>query len=270
MNYLLAKVKRKQNLFRLLSTDDDIYSLPETLDNGVVYNPETLLEEEEWYKYENFSTSVYTMAFLADNFDSVNFNQISDADTKKISFICSVQDELYFFQNISTNMLIRKKWFSLDELSIEVDKPIITINKEADAIYDKATDILYFRKLSAANAIFRGMDLLYREATEAETQTFLESDFLEMRNGFDAEAVKIPNRKRIAMVMDTLSRYDATQKANIFEYIQEYCNVPFTADKFEIETEDELKLVLYGIEQRFYTTLLGNEKRIANSIITLS
>jgi hypothetical protein len=109
MNYLLAKVKRKQNLFRLLSTDDDIYSLPETLDNSVAYSPETLLEEEEWYKYENFSASAYSIGFLTDDFDSVNFSQITDADTKKIAFISSVQDDHYFFQNISSNMLIRKK-----------------------------------------------------------------------------------------------------------------------------------------------------------------
>jgi hypothetical protein len=270
MNYLLAKVKRKQNLFRLLSTDDEIYSLPETLDNSVAYSPETLLEEEEWYKYENFSASAYSMGFLTDDFDSVNFNQITDADTKKIAVICSVQDDHYFFQNISSNMLIRKKWFSLDELSIEVDKPIITINKEPDAIYDKAEDVVYFKKLSAANAIFKGMDVLYREATDAETQEFLESDFLDLRNGFDANAVKIPNRKRIAMVMDTLNAFDDAQRADIFTYIQGYCDVPFTADKFEIETEEALKLVLYGIEQRFYTTPLGNEKRIANSIIPLN
>jgi hypothetical protein len=114
------------------------------------------------------------------------------------------------------------------------------------------------------------MDVLYREATDAETQEFLESNFLDLRNGFDANAVKIPNRKRIAMVMDTLNAFDDAQRANIFTYIQGYCDVPFTADKFEIETEEALKLVLYGIEQRFYTTPLGNEKRIANSIIPLN
>lgn len=269
MNYLLAKVKRKQNLFRLLSTDEDIFGLPETLGTSVDYSPSTLLEDEEWYQYEDFSASPFTIDFLTDDFDSVNFNQISSGDTNKISYICAVQDDHYFFQNISSNMLIRKKWFSLDELSIEVDRPIITINKEPDAIYNKIDDCLYFKKLSVANAIFKGMDQLYRSATDAETQTFLTSDFLEMKNGFDANAVKIPNRKRIALVMDTLSRYDAAQKADIFSYIQDYCNVPFNADKFEIETEDELKLVLYGIEQRFYTTRQGNEKRIANSIITL-
>ena len=33
---------------------------------------------------------------------------------------------------------------------------------------------------------------------------------------------------------------------------------------------NELKMLLYGIEQRFYTTPVGGEKRLANSVITLN
>ncbi|EFA5442641.1 ATP F0F1 synthase synthase, partial [Escherichia coli] len=35
---------------------------------------------------------------------------------------------------------------------------------------------------------------------------------------------------------------------------------------FEISCDEELKLLLYGIEERYYTTRFGNEKRLANSI----
>lgn len=270
MNYLLAKVKRKQNLFKVLSTDDDIYNLPNDLDNGIDYNPATLLEEEEWYRLESFSNSGYASDFLTNDFDSVNHNQIIEADKVKISYLCAVQGDNYFFQIINSGQLIKKKWFSLDELSLEADKPIITINKNADALYDKVNDVLYFKKLSAANAIFNGMDQLYREATDAETQTFLASDFLRMTNGYDALAVKVPNRKRIAMVMNTLNAFTPQAKTDILAYIQTYIQVPYVNNAFEIETEEHLKLVLYGIEQRFYTTQQGGEKRIANSIIALA
>ena len=40
--------------------------------------------------------------------------------------------------------------------------------------------------------------------------------------------------------------------------------------KFEISSEQNLKMLLYGIEQRFYTTLIGDEKRLANSVISLT
>lgn len=40
-------------------------------------------------------------------------------------------------------------------------------------------------------------------------------------------------------------------------------------DSFKISNEKELKLLLYGIEQRFYTTPDGRERRIANSVIVM-
>lgn len=270
MNYLLAKVKRKHQLFRVLATDNEVYELPDTLDKSIAYDPQTLLEDEEWYKLADFSRSAYAFDFISDDFDSVNYNQISNDDTTKIAYLCTVQGVNYFFQVISSSMLIRKKWFSLDELSIETDKPIITINKEADAIYNKTNDILYFRKLSTANLVFKGIDQLYREATDSETETFLNNDFIKLKEGFNADSVKIPNRKRIAMVTDTLNRFTQQEKMDIFIYIQDYCAVPYQNDQFEIQSEDDLKLVLWGIEQRFYTTRLGGEKRIANSVIPIT
>lgn len=56
----------------------------------------------------------------------------------------------------------------------------------------------------------------------------------------------------------------------MYSYIHSYCEQKLTFDKenskFEINSGDELKYLLYGIEQRFYTTPLGHEKRLANSV----
>lgn len=38
---------------------------------------------------------------------------------------------------------------------------------------------------------------------------------------------------------------------------------------FSVGSEDDLKMVLYGIEQRFYTIPIGGEKRIANSVLAV-
>ena len=37
----------------------------------------------------------------------------------------------------------------------------------------------------------------------------------------------------------------------------------------DIGSEENLKQLMYGIEQRYYTTPIGNEKRLANSITTI-
>ncbi|WP_163400633.1 hypothetical protein [Flavobacterium fluviatile] len=237
--------------------------------NGVDYNPATLIENEELYQLKSFSNSEYILDFLRHELDTVNQDQISKADLKKLSFICTVQANLYFFQIINSSFFISKKWFSIEELTLETEKPIITINPFADAIYDKNSDILYFKKLPAAQKIFKGMDQLYKEATEGETQTFLDNDFLDVNVAFVAKNVTVPNRKRIALVNETLNNLSNDEKLAIYDYTNEYAQVTFQDGKFKIESDDDLKFVLWGIEQRFYTTNIGGEKRVANSIISI-
>lgn len=268
-NYIYGKVKRKQNMFRVIETETDVYDTTELVLNGVDYNPATLIAEEELYQIVGFSASNFMLDFLQNDLDSVNHDQITREDLKKLSFICTVQGDLYFFQIINSSFYVSKKWFSIDELTLETNKPIITINPFADAIYDKQNDVLYFKKLSAAQKIFKGMDQLYREATNEETQTFLESDFLDVDSGFVSTNVSVPNRKRIALVNETLSRFSNEEKQAIYDYTNQYGQVTYQDGKFKIENDDDLKFVLWGIEQRFYTTPIGGEKRVANSIISI-
>lgn len=267
-NYIFGKVKRKQNMFRVIETDTEIYDTAQLNLNGVDYNPATLIEDEELYQLTNFSTTEFILNFLQNNLDTVNHDQITKEDLKKLSFICTVQADLYFFQIINSSFYISKKWFSIDELTLETEKPIITINPFADAIYDRQTDTLYFKKLTAAQKIFKGMDQLYKVATEDETQAFLNSEFLDVNNGFHTNNVTVPNRKRIALVNETLSRFTDDEKQAIYDYTNQYGRVTYENGKFKIETDDDLKFVLWGIEQRFYTTPIGAEKRIANSIMS--
>ncbi|MCX2496146.1 hypothetical protein OQX63_21805 [Pedobacter sp. PF22-3] len=268
-NYIYGKVKRKQSVFRIIETETEVYKIAELNLNGVDYNPATLIENEELYQISNFSQSGYSFDFLNNDLDSVNHDQISKDDLKKLSFICTVQANLYFFQIINSSFYISKKWFSIEELSLETNKPIITINPFADAIYDKQTDILYFKKLPAAQKIFKGMDQLYKEATEAETDAFLQNEFLKVNDTFNVQKVTVPNRKRIALVNETLSHFSDDEKQAIYNYTNQYGQVSYEGGKFKIETDDDLKFVLWGIEQRFYTTPIGGEKRVANSVISI-
>ena len=268
-NYILGKVKRKQKMFRVLETETEVYNTDELILNGIDYNPSTLIENEETYQLTDFSQSGYCLDFLTNELNTVEHDQILKVDLKKLSFICTVQDNLYFFQIINSSFFISKKWFSVDELTLETEKPIITINPFADAIYNKLNDTLYFKKLTSAQKIFKGMDQLYKEATEAETQTFLENDFLEVSQDYGAILVTIPNRKRIALVNETLNKLSDNEKIAIYDYTNAYGQVTYENGKFKIENDDDLKFVLWGIEQRFYTTQIGGEKRVANSIISI-
>ncbi|HHF2578303.1 TPA: ATP F0F1 synthase synthase, partial [Haemophilus influenzae] len=150
---------------------------------------------------------------------------------------------------------------------------VFTINNIPDAVYFKDKDVLIFRNIATISSVFRGIDQLYREATNEDVDNFLSNNFINKDGSFSTENVSKPNRKRIAMVIDTLSKLDNDSKNKILNYINEYCgdNLNFNKEtqKFNISTDNELKILLYGIEQRFYTTPIGNEKRLANSIIKL-
>ncbi|MEH7127896.1 hypothetical protein V7103_06745, partial [Neobacillus drentensis] len=128
----------------------------------------------------------------------------------------------------------------------------------------------YFKNISAITSIFKGIIELYKEATQQETEDFLKSDFLKLEENYDALKVKTANRKRIALAMETLKEFTPRQKSTIYSYIKEYCSEKLSFDeddsKFKIKNEDELKHLLWGIEQRYYTTPVGKEKRVANSV----
>jgi hypothetical protein len=153
---------------------------------------------------------------------------------------------------------------------LHINKPIIVLNNYVDAVYKAAEDQLYFKDIVKVKSIFRGIEELYREATNAEVDGFLGQDFIGLVNGFSGISVKTANRKRIAQVIDTFNNFSASDRQSIFQYIHQYCaDVPLSGDIFQVGSEDHLKKILFGIEQRYYTTPLGSEKRLANSVIAI-
>lgn len=112
------------------------------------------------------------------------------------------------------------------------------------------------------------MDQLYREATEDETDKFLHNSFIALKHDFSLRQVKTANRKRIALASDTLSRLQEPEREQIFSYTKEYCpQLKYTDDAFEIKDEEDLKMLLYGIEQRFYKADKGEENAAASDDI---
>ncbi len=146
----------------------------------------------------------------------------------------------------------------------------IHLNDRPDAVYDRDVDRLYFQKLSSITGIFKGIDQLYRAATEQEVKDFLHSDYMVPVNNFCAADVTVPLRKRIAHVREILSELTEDEKQKLWGYIECYClDLKTDSEKFAVGSKEDLKLLLYGIEQRFYTTDVHNEKRLANSFMKI-
>lgn len=268
MNHLLAKVKGTENqFFKIISQDDAFFDMP-TWTNALDYTPNYKLEEDEWYRIIQFSTLGYSNSLLGETINSTNYNQLPESKYNDIVYFCSQQTTYLLFQKMVASQKLQKKWFQISNApQLENNKPIIILNPHVDAVYDASSDILYFKELAKLKVIFHGIDELYREATHQEVEKFLSQKFISLNDNYSATEVGSANRKRITTAIDTITQYSEQEQSDIFKYIHDYCSdIPTENNAFKISNEEQLKKVLYGIEQRYYTTQIGNEKRVANSI----
>ena len=277
MNIIYVKLRMREhsNKYRkMLSTEEIVYpSLSELVESSFDYAAGATLENGEWFKIVNASQQPYAIDLMAQNFDTLDFVSLLRADFPKIDFLFVKNENTVFFQNVNKSKLVSKKRIGSfgEAFKYENNSEEIIINEYPDAVYCGENDTLYFRKLETITGIFKGIVNLYREATDNETEQFLQSNFIILKNDYGTSNVKTANRKRIALALKTLSELNSEEKSNIFSYIGEYCPDLKTEDNaFSVSSEDELKMVLFGIEQRFYTTLIGGEKRIANSVISMN
>ena len=97
-------------------------------------------------------------------------------------------------------------------------------------------------------------------------------DIINLCQGFTADKVKTANRKRIKAAMDKYNNFSEIQKQKLPNYLRLY-NADLTFDdnsgKFTISSEVELTNLLNGINQRYYTTEIDGEKRLASAVIKL-
>lgn len=266
--------QRERNKYRkLVSTDEKIYDDITVIKNSCSqYAPGAVLEDGEWFYIENAKNQPYASGVLERDFESVDFDSLERKEFDKIDFLFVYSENNAFFQNISKARLIAKKSVVCfgENFEYKSNQQEIVINDLPDAIYVLSEDRLYFRRLESITSIFKGIDQLYREATDEEVNSFLHNDFISLQNGYGVSNVKTANRKRIALAKKTLDELSDADRRRIFAYIGEYCpDLKTDKDAFEIGTEDEMKMLLFGIEQRFYTTPVGGEKRLANSVIPL-
>lgn len=269
MDYLLARIRDRRNGIRLLISNKKVYECPETLSSAVPYAADDNLEDGEWFYLEEFSKKEYCPDFLKNPINGASYAAITDAELDLISFLCAPQEDGYvYFQRVTKPQLLRRKRIIFGEaVKYEESSREIIINSCADAIYRKSDDRLFFMKLSSITSIFSGIDEIFREATDTETNAFLGEDFIVLNEEFDSSSVKKPNRKRIALAKEALDAYDQDQKSAVLQSIRNYYpSIINDDDTFKIQTDEDLTFLLYGILQRYYTTADGREKRIASAV----
>jgi len=276
MNDIFAKVSSMtdRGIYKILSNVALFDPLELSDESRVSYTPTYKLDDDEWFAITEFSTRRFSLDIFEDEFVSIDYSQMQRNNFDKISFIFSVQDDDFYFQKIISRQTIRKA------KALEIGAPAriqeITnsffINNFPDAVYFKEKDVLVFKSLERISSIFKGIDTLYREATNEETDEFLGNSFIVLRDGYCGDKVKKANRKRIAMIIDKVNDMNEEEKEALLYYIAGYCeSLKFDKEKmqFEVSNEDDLKQLLNGISENYYTTAVSKEKRMANSTLTI-
>lgn len=275
MDQIYAKVKRLRAspLRRIVSNEKLFDSAPVNSNNRIPYSSETLLAEDEWFSVGEFSEKEFFPVFFREDFASSDISELEKAQFENISYLISVQDGDYFFQRVVPSSMLRRKVLAFGDVAY-IEKPLsrIVVNPQPDAIFIRESDELIFRDLARISPIFPGIDTLFQEATAEQVQEFLSQDFISTKD-FEVSDVSKPNRKRIALALDSLGKMSPQERGDIFSYIREYCEGKLLFDAqnstFTIASDEDVKNMVYGIEERFYTTTVRGEKRLANSIIRL-
>jgi hypothetical protein len=268
MNHLVAQLKRNtRTLVKIMSTQEEIFDQVD-LSQAIPYSSSYKLEEDELFVLDDFSTLGFNNVLVGSPFNSTSYNQITTDRYKDIKYLCCKQNDLYYFQKMIPSFILSQKWFEISAApSLCTNKPIIIISKYPDAIYDSVSNKLYFKEIPRIKTMFNNIESLFREATNEEVEEFLGQPIIELDN-FNKDDVKTANRKRIASALEKLNSLTPTDRQIIFNYTIEYSpEVPVENGKFKINCEEHLKKVIYGIEERYYTTIYSREKRLANSVL---
>lgn len=96
-------------------------------------------------------------------------------------------------------------------------------------------------------------------------------DIINIESNFSKDQVKTANRRRIKEATERYNNFSSEQKSRIPGYISQYCPNLYdeTTNQFRISNESELTDLLNTLNQRYYTTEIDGEKRLANSVTKL-
>jgi hypothetical protein len=271
VSQVVARLKRQSvAICKVMSSDHDIINLPD-LANAIPFDPHYKIEDNQWFRISEFSDTEFADAALGAAINTADFVQLQQTRASDVKFICIIQGHYRLYQRIVPSHIIKKKWITISgEFSLVEGERILLINEVPDAIHNTQTDNLYFSDFSVLKSFFSKIEKLYRDATDAEVDAFLQNEVIKAVDDFTSEKVSKPNRHRIALAQDKLAAYSADDvKALVKDFPDYIKDVKIENGAFIITNDNDLKLAIFCIEERYYTTPISKERRLANSVLRL-
>lgn len=264
-------VKNKSEYKNVLEQEDNI------VENIDLTNVELIdfttgykLDENQWFKITDFSSQDYYVEVCNASFSTASLLQIANNEYESIKEIVILQDEQIHFQRVTPSYYIYKRKVldcSGSPKVVEYRKQI-EIKEESDAIYLLNTDTLLFKDISKIKPIFKGIEILHREAMQEEVDEFMEHEFISSL--VEPERVGLQNRKRIADIGEKYAGLSTEKRQQLITYARENSGIEIEEGKFQIKNDNDLKNLLYAMDQRYYYADIYDENRIANSVRVLS
>lgn len=150
---------------------------------------------------------------------------------------------------------------------------MVTINPISDGIYDFEHDTLYFQELNRLYKVFPNIKNKYVNGTADTVSNFLANGMISLSDDFSGEKVSLSNRKRISEIAPTYNRYTDAQKSELKQYIHQYSDGELEFDQerqtFNIHNDIELRLLLFGMQMRFYKQPLTTDVQVATSTTSI-
>ena len=106
---------------------------------------------------------------------------------------------------------------------------------------------------------------LHREATQDEVDTFVNNECIVL-DGITNTSIGAHNRKRIADIGIKYNGLNVDKKTLLITYAKEKAGVDIEDDAFKVQSETDLKKVLYAMDQRYYYADIYEENRVASSV----
>ena len=275
MGVFIAKIKDDdERWYKIVDQimNDELSEI--VLGDAVAYDPNNT-EANQWFKIDGFDQKEGFLPLLAQQINAAGWESLDRQQYDNIEFIAFFDQGRYYMQKITRGNYLKKKWFSWDGdiLKYQEDEDIIYINPVPNCIYDTNTRAIYFMDIAKAYGIFSNLKLDYKAATDDEANRFLQSDIVDAQT-LPIEKVGVSNRKRITSILTKYEAYTPNEKATLKEYIKKSvgANLDFddNAKKFVVNTDTQLRLLLYGIQQRFYMPPLEDEVQVATSSTGIS
>ncbi len=269
MKKLFGKLKNGQQVvvFDDTNTDKlkDIYKIP-NVKGAIPFEIDTRkLAEGEWYFVIPTEEQKESMLgeYVSESSDAA-CNVMHPDYYREISVVYVAFGAEKIFTKVGLKNILRtQKYITFDDKSNFVEQAnSLMLTGEIDAYWDGTR--LFFKRFASIRSLFPGIQKMYKEITEKETNEFLSSPLFELKEEMSSDFISLANRKKIASIIDgkSVDLADTDLHRKYIAYAEEYnLDLEIKEGKIALIDNTDIGKVIDLLGEKFYTTEINGEKR---------